>query len=126
VSDNALRHIITGYTREAGVRELDRHLAALCRKVARDIVSSGDPASGRRQVDVRNLERYLGLPRYRRPRRGEGDRVGLANGLAYTEVGGEVMEVEVAVVQGKGILTLTGKLGEVMRESAQAGLSYIR
>jgi len=126
VSDNALRRMIEGYTREAGVRQLERQLAAICRKAARAIVSAGEGDERRVRVDARNLERYLGAPRYRRRERERNDRVGVANGLAYTETGGELMEVEVAVVPGKGQLTLTGKLGEVMRESAHAGFSYLR
>lgn len=123
VSDNAILRIIRGYTREAGVRGLERSLAALCRKAAREIVS------GRRttvRVTQGSVANHLGPPRYLESRKEQEDRVGLAHGLAYTEFGGDILSFEVTVVPGKGQLTLTGKLGEVMRESAQAGFSYIR
>lgn len=123
VSDNAIVRIIRGYTREAGVRGLERNLAALCRKAAREIVA------GRRtsvRVTQDSVARHLGPPRYLETHKEREDRVGLAHGLAYTEFGGDILSFEVTVVPGKGQLTLTGKLGEVMRESAQAGFSYIR
>lgn len=123
VSDNAIRHIIRGYTREAGVRGLERSLAALCRKAAREVVEGGRLPV---RVTRNTLARHLGPPRYLESRKEAEDRVGLAHGLAYTEFGGDILSFEVTVVPGKGQLTLTGKLGEVMRESAQAGFSYIR
>lgn len=123
VSDNAVLRVIREYTREAGVRALERQLAALCRKAAREVVTGG-------RVPVRiardAIPRHLGPPRYVTSRKEGEDRVGLAHGLAYTEFGGDILSFEVTVVPGKGQLTLTGKLGEVMRESAQAGFSYIR
>lgn len=123
VSDNAILEIIRHYTREAGVRGLERHLAALCRKVAREVVTN-EKATVRVARD--GVSRLLGPPRYVRPRKEEQDRVGLAHGLAFTEVGGDTLAIEVTVVPGKGKLTLTGKLGDVMRESAQAAYSYVR
>ncbi|OUM98735.1 MAG: endopeptidase La [Firmicutes bacterium ZCTH02-B6] len=123
VSDRTLARIIDGYTREAGVRGLERAIATLCRKATREVVA-GEKTPIR--VTVGNLSRYLGPPRYLRTATEVEDRVGLAHGLAYTEYGGDVLTIEVTVVKGKGRLTLTGKLGEVMRESAQAGFSYIR
>jgi len=123
LSENAVKIIIREYTREAGVRNLERSLAAICRKAAREIVQDG---ARRVRVTHRNLKRYLGIPRYRYGIAGQEDEVGVATGLAWTEVGGDVLAIEVSVVPGKGKLTLTGQLGDVMRESAQAGFSYIR
>jgi len=123
VSDRTMARIIDVYTREAGVRGLERALAAVCRKATREVVE-GEKTPIR--VTVGNLSRYLGPPRFLRTQREQEDRVGLAHGLAYTEYGGDVLTIEVTVIKGKGKLTLTGKLGEVMRESAQAGFSYIR
>ncbi|MCG0239633.1 MAG: endopeptidase La [Firmicutes bacterium] len=123
VSENALRRIIREYTREAGVRNLERKLAELCRKVARRIVQGREE---RVRITAQNLHTFLGAPRYRWGQAEEKDQVGVATGLVYTEVGGDVMPIEVTVMKGKGNLLLTGKLGEVMRESAHAGFSYIR
>ena len=123
VSDRTIARIIDGYTREAGVRGLERALASLCRKAAREVVAGGKTPI---RITVGNLSRYLGQPRFLRTPTEQEDRVGLAHGLAYTEYGGDVLAIEVTVIPGKGRLTLTGKLGEVMRESAQAGFSYIR
>ena len=123
VADGALSAIVRRYTREAGVRELERHLAAVCRKTARAAVRN---PSVRFRVTSANLHRFLGPPRYHENPTEAEDRVGLALGLAYTEAGGDLMAIEVAVVPGRGRLWLTGKLGEVMRESAQASYSYIR
>lgn len=123
VSDNAIRDLIRYYTREAGVRNVERELASICRKVARDIVSKKHKKA---RVTVNNLRTYLGAPRYTATEAEKTDEVGVAQGLAVTEFGGVVMPIEVTVLKGKGSVTLTGKLGDVMRESAQAGLSYIR
>jgi len=123
VSDNTLARIIDGYTREAGVRGLERALAAICRKAAREVVEGAKTPI---RVTAGNLSRYLGQPPFARTRKEHQDRVGLAHGLAYTEYGGDILAIEVTVNKGKGKLTLTGQLGEVMRESAQAGFSYIR
>lgn len=123
ISDNTIYKIINEYTKEAGVRTLERRLGTICRKVATEIVK-GQITSAR--INVSNLRKYLGVPRYHQTALVEEDKVGVATGLAYTQVGGETLTIEVTVVQGKGKLTLTGKLGEVMRESAQAALSYLR
>lgn len=123
VSDNVLRSIVREYTREAGVRNLERQVGTLCRKAAREI-ARGDAASVR--ITTQNLHNYLGAPRYQWGKKAKEDEVGVATGMVYTEVGGDVMPIEVSIMKGKGNLLLTGKLGEVMRESAQAGFSYIR
>ena len=122
-SQDTVQKVIREYTREAGVRNLERNIAGLCRKAARKIVQNQ-----RKNVRItnRNLQDFLGVPRYRHAQAERAQQVGLATGLAWTEVGGEVLAVEVSVMKGKGKLTLTGKLGEVMQESAQAGFSYIR
>lgn len=123
ISENALRRIIREYTREAGVRNLERQIAKLCRKTAKEIVSGNTTAV---KVTAQNVDNFLGVPRYRHTLAEEAEVVGVARGLAWTEVGGEVLNVEVAVLPGKGNLTLTGKLGDVMKESAYAGFSYLR
>ncbi|HEY8424861.1 MAG TPA: endopeptidase La [Limnochordales bacterium] len=123
VAPSAVAAIIRGYTREAGVRELERQIATLCRKTARRVVQ--DPET-RVRVNAASLARWLGPPRYHDSHTEGEDRVGLALGLAYTEWGGDLLAIEVAVVPGRGKLWLTGKLGEVMRESAQASYSYVR
>jgi len=123
ISENAVRRIIREYTREAGVRNLERQIAALCRKTAKEIVAK---KAKRVRVTMRNIEQYLGIPRYRYGVAELADQVGVATGLAWTEVGGDTLAIEVTVCKGKGGLVLTGKLGEVMRESAQAGYSYVR
>jgi ATP-dependent Lon protease len=123
ISENAIRRIIREYTREAGVRNLERQIATICRKAARDIVSGKAKAV---KVSSQNLDHWLGIPKYRHGVMEEEHQVGVATGLAWTENGGELLSVEATVLKGKGNLTLTGKLGEVMRESAQAGFSYIR
>jgi ATP-dependent Lon protease len=119
-----LREIIQKYTREAGVRNLEREIASICRKVARKVVSGG------RRVKVtlsqRGLEKFLGVPKFHHGKAESKNAVGIATGLAWTEVGGELLTIETTLMSGKGKLILTGKLGEVMKESAQAALSYIR
>ena len=123
VSDDAIREIIADYTRESGVRVLERELAALCRKTAR-MLAEGT----RKSVSVRagQVEELLGVPKYRSSRLPLKDEVGLVHGLAWTQVGGEVLDVEVSVLPGSGKLELTGNLGDVMKESARAAVSYIR
>jgi ATP-dependent Lon protease len=122
-SEGTLQKVISDYTREAGVRNLERNIAGLCRKVARQIVQNKKSSV---KVTAQNLHTFLGAPKFRR-RQAEGKaEVGVTTGLAWTEVGGEVLNTEVSIMKGKGKLLLTGQLGEVMRESAQAGLSYIR
>ena len=123
VSENALRQVIRLYTRESGVRQMERQLAAVCRKVAREVVGGRHKKV---RVTVANLRTYLGVPRYHATKAEKRDEVGVAQGLGVTDYGGQLMAVEVTVLKGKGEVMLTGKLGEVMRESAQAGLSYIR
>lgn len=122
VSDNALRLLISAYTREAGVRGLERAIAALCRKAAREVLAG----RARIAVSVRTLSKYLGPPRYPLDAPEPEDRVGVVHGLAYTEAGGGVIVIEASVAPGRGNLILTGKLGEVMRESAQTAYSYVR
>ncbi|MEN6643554.1 MAG: endopeptidase La [Armatimonadia bacterium] len=122
-SDPALRSIIRHYTHEAGVRNLDREIASICRKTAKK-VASGDEQQVR--VEVKQVEEFLGPPRFRSGVKEKQDRVGVSTGMAYTEQGGDVLSIEVSVVDGTGELQLTGRLGEVMKESAQAALSYAR
>ena len=123
VSDDAMREIISDYTRESGVRILERELSAICRKTAR-IIASGE----RKSISVRagQLDKYLGVPKFRENRLYPKDEIGLVRGLAWTSVGGEVLDVEAAVMDGNGKLELTGNLGDVMKESARAAVSYIR
>ena len=123
VSEDAIRELISDYTRESGVRVLERQLAALCRKAARTI-AEGE----RKSVSVRagQLEKYLGPPKYKENHLYPRDEVGLVRGLAWTSVGGEVLDVEASVMEGSGKLELTGNLGDVMKESARAAVSYIR
>jgi ATP-dependent Lon protease len=123
ISDSAVFEIIRSYTREAGLRNLERELAGVCRKLARRLAEGG---KGPFRVTSANLHRLLGVPKFLpEDERGEGE-VGVATGLAWTAFGGEVLRVEVSPLEGKGNLTLTGSLGEIMRESAQAALSYAR
>jgi len=123
ISRNAIEKIITHYTREAGVRNLERSLGSLCRKVARKIAEG---ETGPVTVNQGNLQGFLGVPQYLPEVEVEEDQVGVATGLAWTPAGGEVLRVETAIMTGKGRLTITGQLGDVMRESAQAALSYAR
>ena len=123
LTDNAIREVIASYTRESGVRVLERKLAAICRKTAMKVVSE-DVKSVR--ITEKDLEEYLGVPRYYPERQALEERVGVVNGLAWTSVGGELLEVEVNVVPGSGKVELTGNLGDVMKESAQTALTYIR
>jgi ATP-dependent Lon protease len=122
-SEKALRAMIREYTYEAGVRNLEREIANVCRKIARRVAES-KPAP--RHVTVQSLNKYLGPPRFLRDQSARTDEVGLAMGIAWTEAGGDVLPVEVSLMEGKGALMLTGQLGEVMQESAQAALSYAR
>jgi len=134
VADKAIDKVIAEYTREAGVRNLEREIATICRKVAKDIVLERQNARGRKKstnsqrfmLDAQKVEHYLGVPRFRNRVRPEKSRVGSVTGLAWTSVGGELLNVDVTVMNGPERLTLTGQLGEVMKESAQAGLSYLR
>ena len=119
----ALRKIITLYTREAGVRGLERKIGKICRKAAREIMENDQKKV---TVNSKNLENYLGKARYSYLMANKKDEVGIARGLAWTQVGGDTLQIEVNVMPGKGELVLTGQLGDVMKESAQAGISYIR
>jgi ATP-dependent Lon protease len=123
LSNEVLRQVILYYTQESGLRNLEREIGALCRKVARRIAEG---EQGPFAVSRGNLHRYLGPPRYLPDGEVERDEVGVATGLAWTQVGGEILAVEASLMRGKGQLTLTGQLGEVMKESAQAALSYAR
>ena len=124
ISDDAIREIIRCYTRESGVRNLERSLAEICRKTAMQILDSGEQA--RVRVSGKNIEEFLGVRKYLPDRIPGNDQIGLVTGLAWTSVGGEVLEVEVNVMEGTGKLELTGNLGDVMKESVHAALSYIR
>jgi ATP-dependent Lon protease len=124
VSETAITDIIRYYTREAGVRSLERELAKICRKVVKEL--SLDSKLDKRQVTTRNLDKYLGVRRYRFGRAEEQSEIGQVTGLAWTEVGGELLQIEAAAVPGKGKLTHTGQLGSVMQESVQAALSVVR
>lgn len=126
ISDNAMKALIAGYTREAGVRGLERKLGTVCRKAALEILKNGDKKEKCIRVDTKRLEKYLGKPRYNADTANEKDDVGIVRGLAWTSVGGDTLEIEVNVMPGKGEVELTGKLGDVMKESAKTGLSYIR
>jgi ATP-dependent Lon protease len=123
-SDAALVDIIRGYTREAGVRNLEREIGNVCRKVARRVVRNG--AKHREEIADTNVNEFLGVAKFRDSQLHETSEIGLVTGLAWTEVGGSILSTEVQVLDGKGKLTLTGQLGDVMQESAQAALSYIR
>jgi ATP-dependent Lon protease len=124
IQDDSLKEIIQRYTREAGVRNLEREIASVCRKIARQLVTEGVEKTI--EVTGESTKDYLGVPRFR-PRKTEGkSEVGIATGLAWTEVGGELLITEASLMYGKGGLTLTGKLGDVMRESATTALSFIR
>ena len=122
--DEAILEIIRNYTREAGVRNLEREIGNVCRKVARKVIKGG--AKHKEELTAENIHEFLGVARYRESEVHEKSEVGLVTGLAWTEVGGSILTTEVQVLDGKGKLTITGQLGDVMQESAQAALSYIR
>ena len=123
-ADDALPALIRHYTREAGVRNLEREISSVCRKVSRAIVREGK--AHRAEITAGNLSEYLGVAKFRSNAHDRKDEVGLATGLAWTDVGGEVLATEATLMDGSGKLTLTGKLGDVMQESAQAAMSYVR
>ncbi len=123
-TEEALQEIIRRYTREAGVRNMEREISSILRKVARQVVLEG--ASFRAEVTPESVLTYLGVPRYRTSRQEERNEIGTATGLAWTEVGGEILPIEVSLMPGKGHLILTGKLGDVMQESARAAMSWVR
>ncbi len=122
--EEALTELIRKYTREAGVRNMEREVSTIFRKVARKVVLEGKGYQG--SVTRENLETYLGVPRYRSSHQEEHNEIGMATGLAWTEVGGEILPIEVTLMPGKGALRLTGKLGDVMQESAHAAMSFVR
>src|SRR5438552_4039996 len=123
-TDEAIQVVINRYTREAGVRNLERELSSICRKVARKVVVEGNAFS--EEITAEKVTQYLGVPRFRNTMAEETNEIGIATGLAWTEVGGEILVTEATLMPGKGHLTLTGKLGDVMQESAQAAMSYVR
>jgi ATP-dependent Lon protease len=123
ISDEALRDLIRYYTREAGVRNLEREIANLTRKAIKEIVTK---KLKKVQVTARNLDKFAGVRKFRWGETEAEDMVGVVNGLAWTEVGGELLSIEAAVIPGKGKMTITGKLGDVMQESVQAAASYVR
>jgi ATP-dependent Lon protease len=123
IREDGLQMVVRYYTREAGVRGLERQLATICRKTAKIIVS-GDKKKV--IVSAKNVEEFLGKPKFRYGQAEQEDQVGVATGLAYTTVGGDTLQIEVSLSPGKGKLVLTGKLGDVMKESAQAAFSYVR
>ena len=124
IREDAIQTIIQRYTREAGVRNLEREISSICRKVARRVVAEGK--TYKEEVTGESVTEHLGVPRFRPSMAEEQNEVGIATGLAWTEVGGELLVSEATLMAGKGKLTLTGKLGDVMQESAQAALSYVR
>ena len=123
ITEKALKTIIREYTREAGVRELERHIAKVCRRVGKKMVAG---QASPFVISVGNLHDYLGIPRYHRTKQEKRNRVGVAAGLAVTQVGGELLAIEAQTLPGSGKISITGQLGEVMKESAQAGLTYVR
>ena len=123
-TNGALLRIIRQYTREAGVRNLEREIASVCRKVAREIVSSG--VTKKINVTSKGIPNYLGVPKFRHGETEEKNQIGLTTGLAWTEIGGELLAIEASVMEGTGRMGMTGKLGDVMQESVQAALTYIR
>ena len=123
ISEGTIRMIIREYTREAGVRNLERNISAICRKVAREVVKDREKHI---RLTKQNLQKYLGVPRYRYGAAEKEDEIGVATGLAWTEAGGDLLSIEVTLMKGKGKMTLTGQLGDVMQESAKAAISYIR
>jgi ATP-dependent Lon protease len=123
ITDHGLFNLISQYTREAGVRNLERQIANLCRKVAKKIAEGKDKVF---LINAQNVSRYLGVPKFMPEEEIEKDEVGVSTGLAWTESGGDIIYVETTTMKGKGHLTLTGQLGDIMKESAQAALSYVR
>jgi ATP-dependent Lon protease len=124
LAESALEDVVRRYTREAGVRNMEREMSTILRKVARRVVLEGKDYAV--EITAANLDEYLGVPRYRTTQQEERHEIGLATGLAWTEVGGEILPIEVTLMPGKGALRLTGKLGDVMQESAHAAMSYVR
>ena len=125
-SKNGILKIIRQFTREAGVRNLEREISSICRKIAREVATKKAEKSEIFKVTAKSIQKYLGPPRFRQTQIEEKDQIGMVTGLAWTQVGGELLCVETLLMPGKGDLTITGKLGEVMKESAQAAVSYVR
>jgi len=123
-AEEGVQSVIRQYTREAGVRNLEREISSICRKVARTVLK--DPERKLVTLDSENIGTYLGIPKYRTNQREGENEIGFVTGLAWTEVGGEILTTEATTMPGKGTLTLTGKLGDVMQESAQAAFSFVR
>jgi ATP-dependent Lon protease len=123
-TDEALQVVINRYTREAGVRNLEREISSICRKIARRVVTDGKGFT--EEITPDRVTQHLGVPRFRSTLAEEKNEIGIATGLAWTEVGGELLVTEATLMPGKGRLTLTGKLGDVMQESAQAAMSWVR
>ena len=128
ISDGAVKTVIEGYTREAGVRGLERKINEICRKAAKQLLETSpkEREEIRIKVTAQNLEKYLGRAKYTRDKIGDTDEVGIVRGLAWTSVGGDTLQIEVNRMPGKGVLELTGKMGDVMKESAMTALSYVR
>jgi ATP-dependent Lon protease len=124
ITEGGIRTIINHYTREAGVRNLEREISSVCRKVARKVVKEGKDQ--KILIDAKEVPRFLGVPKFTVGKKEDEDRIGLVNGLAVTSTGGDLLPSEVSVVPGKGKLILTGRIGDVMQESAQAALTYVR
>ncbi|HER23854.1 MAG TPA: endopeptidase La [Candidatus Atribacteria bacterium] len=126
ISEKAMKKMIQEYTHEAGVRSLEKEISSICRKVALKLIYFKKNKNNRVKITLKNLENYLGVPKFKIDKIGKEDAVGLATGLAWTEIGGEVLSVETIVMPGKGKLTLTGQLGDIMQESGKAALTYAR
>jgi ATP-dependent Lon protease len=124
ITDPALLKLIRSYTREAGVRNLEREITTVCRKIVKRVVEQGKDHKER--ITPKNLEGYLGIPKFRRSEFDKKDEVGVGTGMAWTEFGGELLRFEATKIHGKGNFTLTGQLGEIMQESAQAAFSFVR
>lgn len=122
--EQSTKTIVQLYTREAGVRTLEREIASVCRKIAKEVVKQGPETKFK--INPARIKKYLGVPKYRSSRREERSEIGMATGLAWTQMGGEILQIEVTIMPGKGKLMITGKLGDVMQESAQAAMSYVR
>lgn len=128
ISDNAIKAIISSYTKEAGVRNLERNIGTICRKTAKELLKYDKQERKNKTIKItgQNLEKYLGKPKYRTDMANEKDDIGIVRGLAWTSVGGDTLEIEVNIMPGKGVIELTGQMGDVMKESAMTGMSYIR
>jgi ATP-dependent Lon protease len=123
-TDNGVLTIIRRFTREAGVRNLEREISSICRKIAKEVIRKG--RESHYQITAQNVPKYLGVYKFRYGKTEEKDEIGMTTGLAWTEAGGELLSIEATIMPGKGKLLLTGKLGDVMQESAQAALTYVR